>query len=210
MTNEGKIVLIIRRLGDGFMGQNEKTSDKIILKAEKKHWLDLLSGPIFCLVFGGGMIWAMIYGAQEGEREPLIYVIMVLVIPLIAIWLVHFSLKALPLSRQIVMSADGCTISLLMSKKTIRWDEFAVIREYSWERLEYVSRHRVDRIEDNGIVFSTEYVKKCKPDKKIIRSRRYLNNFYVTYRMGAPFEVDRDEILLCLRKWGVSLQESNY
>ena len=118
--------------------------------------------------------------------------------------------------RIIIMDKNGCTVKLLLWKKTYKWEDLEIIREDCWNS---------GRLHLKGIVFSSRRMGKngkVYSTKKIFRSLQFLNCFFIIFddedveriyalkkKLGKvpEFKKTSENILTQLKDWGVKVEK---
>ena len=93
----------------------------------------------------------------------------IMILICVTIWNIVFMISRM---RIIIMDKNGCTVKLLLWKKTYKWEDLEIIREDCWNS---------GRLHLKGIVFSSRRMGKngkVYSTKKIFRSLQFLNCFF--------------------------------
>jgi hypothetical protein len=111
---------------------------------------------------------------------------------------------------------NGCTVKLLLWKKTYKWEDLEIIREDCWNS---------GRLHLKGIVFSSRRMGKngkVYSTKKIFQSLQFLNCFFIIFddedveriyalkkKLGKvpEFKKTSENILTQLKDWGVKVEK---
>ena len=96
----------------------------------------------------------------------------IMILICVTIWNIVFMISRM---RIIIMDKNGCTVKLLLWKKTYKWEDLEIIREDCWNS---------GRLHLKGIVFSSRRMGKngkVYSTKKIFQSLQFLNCFFIIF-----------------------------
>ena len=137
----------------------------------------------------------------------------IMILICVTIWNIVFMISRM---RIIIMDKNGCTVKLLLWKKTYKWEDLEIIREDCWNS---------GRLHLKGIVFSSRRMGKngkVYSTKKIFQSLQFLNCFFIIFddedveriyalkkKLGKvpEFKKTSENILTQLKDWGVKVEK---